>query len=269
MKEQALEIASSGDNRLSARNLLREYLQHVILRELFDAGLLDSFVFHGGTALRLLHDLPRFSEDLDFHLDRQNPDYNLKNTLQKLQNSLEASGYKIHRSDSLEGTVKSSFIKFRGLLYEAELSPHQDENLSIKIELDTNPPEGFSLDSSFVSEFFPISLLHHDRSSFLAGKLHAILQRNYTKGRDFFDLMFYISRWEKLHPNIEYLNNALSQTGYTGPEISETNWKAEVRNVVREIDWGKVKQDVGSFLERQSDLKAFQKDYLVSLLEDR
>ncbi|MBS3793104.1 MAG: nucleotidyl transferase AbiEii/AbiGii toxin family protein [Candidatus Bipolaricaulota bacterium] len=71
MREKALQIAAQQDGEQDKLNYLREYLQHLILREMFELNWLTELVFHGGTALRMLHDLNRFSEYLGFHLEQE------------------------------------------------------------------------------------------------------------------------------------------------------------------------------------------------------
>ncbi len=168
---------------------------------------------------------------------------------------------------SSEGNVKNPSIKFAGgLLKEAGISPHPNQKLNIKLEIDTNPPSGFSTETSLINEYFPVALIHHDKSSFIAGKCHAILQREWTKGRDFFDLLFYLNRWEGIEPNYGYLNKALIQTGYKGAKITEKNWRTLLLEKVNEVSWPAVEEDVKPFLLNVEDLKIFSKEFLVEEL---
>ena len=123
-------------------------------------------------------------------------------------------------------TVHSAFIRFSGLLYELGLSPHRDEVLAVKIEVDTNPPAGATLATTVVRRHVILQLQHHDRASLFAGKLHAILQRPYTKGRDLYDLLWYLSDPSWPPPNLALLNNALHQTGWSGAFLTAQNWRA-------------------------------------------
>jgi hypothetical protein len=266
MKDRALSIADDQQTDLEKRNHLREYLQHVILRELFELESLEEVLFHGGTALRILHGLDRFSEDLDFHTKTPRPDLQLETWLEPMAEQLEYQGYDISWSAPGEGNVQSSFVKFRGLLYEADISPHENEKLNIKLEVDCHPPAGFEAETSSVGAFFPYVVEHHDRPTFVGGKLHAILQREWAKGRDFFDLMFYLTRWPATDPNIIYLNNALEQTDWEGPRITTDNWRTVTADRVEQVDWEEVREDVEPFVLRSGDLKALRKDLLVSEL---
>ncbi|MEE9168051.1 MAG: nucleotidyl transferase AbiEii/AbiGii toxin family protein [Candidatus Neomarinimicrobiota bacterium] len=266
MKEQAITIARRGKNNLEARNLLREYLQHVILRQLFEKDLLRFLIFHGGTALRIFHDLHRFSEDLDFHLEWPGPDIDFRAKMQKIKSGLALGGYQISVKENYGKTVIPVSIRFHEVLQEAGIALQRRENLSIKVEIDTNPPQGFVTETAFINKYFPFAIKHHDLGSFLAGKLHAILHRRYTKGRDVYDLMFYLSRWPELEPNLEYLDNALVQTGYDGEKITGQDWREEVIRLLEKTDFDGVKKDVESFLESEADLALMTRENLRSLL---
>jgi hypothetical protein len=120
------------------------------------------------------------------------------------------------------------------------LSPHRKESLLIKLEVDTKPPAGAVLETTLVRHHLTLRLQHHDRSSLLAGKLHAILQRPYPKGRDIYDLIWYLSDRSWPGPNLVLLNNALQQTSWAGPEVTEESWQGLVRERVATFDWERV-----------------------------
>jgi len=117
-----------------------------------------------------------------------------------------------------------------------------------------------------VRRFVVLQLQHHDKASLLAGKLHAILQRPYTKGRDLFDLLWYLSdpAWSK--PNFVLLNNALSQNNWQDEPMNEHNWKAKVLSKLRTLDWKDVTRDVLPFITGSFDLDLLQYDTFKSLL---
>lgn len=266
MKEQALQIVAAESTDRAKKNRLREYLQHVLLRELFEQDLLEKLLFHGGTALRIIYDLARFSEDLDFHLKEPQPDFNLSPYMEALPDRLEKSGYDVTLTTRLSGQVKSSMIRFTGLLYECGLTPHPNQNLSVKLEIDAKPPAAFSFETSTVNQYLPYVIHHHDRPTFLAGKLHAMLERAYVKGRDFYDLVFYLNRWKDIEPNIPYLNNALVQTGYEGVPLTPENWRELVAHKVESVNWEEVIEDVEPFLLRLEDRKLLKQELLLGSL---
>jgi len=266
MKDEALRIARDENNPKQAKNRLREYLQHVILRQLFEQGLTDRLIFHGGTALRIVYGLRRFSEDLDFHLAVPDSKFSLEEILPALVRGLRLSGYETSLKDNTDKTVQSMFVKFTGLLYEAGISPHSSELLSVNIEVDTNPPAGFLVERTMVNIYFPFAVKHHDQSTFLAGKLHAVFQRKYTKGRDWYDLAFYLSRWRGVAPNVDYLNNALLQTGWEGVEVSKGNWRSLVADKSGTVNWQRIREDVAPFIESEADLDFLQEEMFRGLL---
>ena len=135
MKEQALSLVKNVTDHQTGFNMLREYLQHLILRELFEINILEKLVFHGGTALHIIYHLNRFSEDLDFHLLYKDLNFDLKSIIEKLISHLEIQGYEVSVKNKLQGSVVSSFIKFRGILFETDISPHQDEKINIKFDI--------------------------------------------------------------------------------------------------------------------------------------
>ena len=138
--------------------------------------------FQGGTSLRFLFALPRYSEDLDFTLEGDPAFYDLRAYLAAIRSELAREGYEVGLGLNDQRTVHRAFVRFRDLLYEAGLSPHQNEVLTVQIEIDTNPPAGAVLETRLVRRHVTLRLQHYDRASLLAGKIHAILQRSYTKG---------------------------------------------------------------------------------------
>lgn len=266
MKDQALQIAAAAGDDRSARNQLREYLQHVILRAMFERDVLESLVFHGGTGLRIVHGLPRFSEDLDFHTAGPDAVFDLGLHAEGLRVDLEQAGYSVELTPKLEGNVQGVMVKFPGLLHDAGLHARAEARLNVKLEIDRNPPDGFGVERSPVNIYFPFVVKHHDRASFLAGKLHALLQRPYPKGRDYYDLMFYLQRWNDIEPNLPYLQNALRQTEYAGAHVADDTWRQVIADRVESVDWDRIHEDVAPFLLRPADAKAFQKQMLLQLL---
>ena len=221
---------------------------------------------HPSATLRIIQGLNRFSEDLDFHLSVKDDQYALSPVIAKLGKNLALQGYTISDSMVKEKTVRSTFIKFERLLFECGLSPNEDEKLSIKLEVGANPPPGWKVERRIINTYFPFSLIHHDAPSFLSGKIHAILQRPYTKGRDFYDLIFLLSRWQGLHPNIPYLQNALQQTGYMGAPINENSWKSVLSDTARSLNWSQIQDDIRPFVTSEADSEILDLKILLDLL---
>ncbi|MES0341702.1 MAG: nucleotidyl transferase AbiEii/AbiGii toxin family protein [Candidatus Humimicrobiaceae bacterium] len=265
MKDYILELVSTKTGYNAKLNIMREYLQAYILRVMHDNRVFRSAAFLGGTALRFLYNLPRFSEDLDFSLTEKKQ-FIFSDLVVKIKQELELAGYSISINYNDEKTVQYAMIKFDELMHEAQLSPHREQKFSIKIEIDTNPPEGADLKTNIVNKYFLISFLSYDIPSLFAGKLHALLSRKYTKGRDYFDLGWYLSRWKNITPNISLLQNALRQTGWRGEMPLGDTWRDLLYRTAKEADWKKVEEDVKNFLENPADMNIFTKKDMLDLI---
>ena len=146
------------------------------------------------------------------------------------------------------------------------MSPHPDQVLMVKVEVDTNPPAGAVVTTSVVRRHIMLHTQHHDRASLLAGKLHAVLQRPYLKGRDVYDMLWYLSDPAWPAPNFTMLNNALQQTGWTGGCITEHNWREAVRHRIRAVEWDQVVADARPFLEPAANLDILTIENIFRLL---
>lgn len=251
-----------------ARCIVREYLQARTLEFLQDNGAFVNWAFVGGTALRFLYSLPRFSEDLDFSIAESGMEDNFTELMVKIKNRFIAENYVVAIKAKADKTVKAAFIKFPGLLYELGLSPLSHEVISIKVDIDSNPPAGANLETSIIRKHCLLNLQHYGKSSLLAGKLHALSTRKYTKGRDVYDLMWYLSDRTWPGPNINLLNNALKQTGWPEPGLTENNWRHHITKRISEFDWDKVITDVKPFIEKQNDLQMLTLENIIKLLTD-
>lgn len=266
MKAYIEQLLRGIADPINGRNLVREYLQARILESLQRAGAMVPLAFHGGTALRFLYAIPRFSEDLDFALERSQSSYDFRAYLRAMQAEFEKEGYQVGIKLNDRKTVNSAFVRFNSLLYEFGLSAQRDEVLAVKIEVDTHPPAGAGLDTTLIRRHVTLRLQHHDRSSLLAGKLHALFQRRYIKGRDLYDLMWYLSDPDWPDPNLTLLQNVLQQTGWDGPCPDEQNWRDILCQRLRKLDWKKSIADVKPFLERSNEVGLLIQENFEKLL---
>ena len=164
MKDYCLELAGAQKTTAVKYNVMREYLQAYVLRIMHDKNIFESTAFVGGTALRFLYDLPRFSQDLDFSLHKKMK-VPFSELMKVIKQELVLAGYGASVDYKEDKTVQSAFVKFEGLLYEAKLSPMKSQKFSVKIEIDTKPPEGAVLTTQIVNKFFPIAFLSYDLPS--------------------------------------------------------------------------------------------------------
>jgi predicted nucleotidyltransferase component of viral defense system len=266
MKAYLADLVRQTSNPLQGRNLAREYLQVRILAALQRSGAMIPLALQGGTALRLLYAHGRFSEDLDFALEGKREQYDFRSYLQDIRSELAPEGYPVEFKVNDRKTVQSAFVRFPGLFYELGLSTQQSEVLAVKIEVDTNPPQGAGLSTTVVRRFVLLQIQHHDKASLLAGKIHAVLQRAYSKGRDVYDLLWYLSDPTWPEPNLVLLNNALTQTHWAGEKMTEDSWRDQVRSHLRTLNWNSIKDDVRPFVEPGFDLNLLTVENLERVL---
>lgn len=250
------------------RNVMREYLQSRVLLAMQERGAWSSLAFLGGTALRFLFLVPRFSEDLDFSLEGNRNAFDFVGLLEGVSRRLEGEAYQVELKASTKSTVNKAFIRFRGIEYDVGLSPHRDQVFSVKVEVDTNPPPGAVIKMTTIQRYAALRLAHHDEASLVAGKVCAVLLREWLKGRDVYDLVWYLSNPQWPQPNEALLAGALAQAGREDL-IVDQRWKAALAERVTEADWTKVLPDVERFLERPTDRWMLERETVLSVLKDR
>jgi len=196
-------------------------------------------------------------------------DSEFRRALEQVKRALAVEGYPIEITVSDRKTVASAWVKFPGLPRELGLSPHAAQTLSIKIEVDTRPPAGAGIETTMVPRQVTLHLCHYDKASLLAGKLHAIFSRPWAKGRDLYDLAWYLADRHWPAPNLKFLNASLTQTGWKGPVMTEANWRPELLDRIEGLDWEKARADVRPFLKRAGDLSLVTLDVLRDLVQGK
>lgn len=264
MKDIALQITREAKGE--KLHALREYVQNYILFLMQKLGMSSLLYFVGGTALRFLYRIRRYSEDLDFSAAEDWNASDLSNFMKKITNQLEKSGYSCAINIKERHGMQKAIIGFIGLLYEAGLTHRKEQKLNIHLEIDLNPPKGWIGTKTIVDLHLPVVLQHYDLASLFAGKCHAVLMRVYTKGRDVYDLFWYRTKYKDLLPNFELLNNALQQTQKGFIKVTPDNWLEILGQRIRSLKWKTLEDDVLPFLEFQDDLLSFTQENLLMLL---
>ena len=162
-------------------------------------------------------------------------------------------------------TVNSSFLKFSEILHENGLTQRKDQKLFIKMEVDLNPPAGFVTDISFIQGIVPMNVIHYNISSLFAGKLHAILLRQYTKGRDFYDLMWFLG--QNVVPNYTQLQNAVCQTTGQREKLNAVNLKERLKKRIGDVKWSDVVDEVGEFLVNRDEVRYLTADVFNQIID--
>lgn len=245
-------------------NVSREFLQFLCLKAMSDKNIFAQLAFVGGTSLRVLYDLKRFSEDLDFSVTQKKL-YDFKNIERQLTRAFRLYGLPFEAKTKTAGNVHNMMMKFTGLPKELGFSELPGQKLSIKLEVDANPPQGWTLENTLVNKIYMFTIVHYDLPSLYAGKLHACFCRKFTKGRDIYDLVWYIGK--KIVPNFDLLNRAIKQTETKYPGINAKNFKQTLSNYVSGIDFDLVKKDVERFLEDKAELNIFNAEIIKDAIQ--
>jgi predicted nucleotidyltransferase component of viral defense system len=241
---------------LEEEQALREITQEILLAALGRTDFFQKAGFQGGTCLRIFHGLNHFSEDLDFALQERDSSFNLQPYLDIAKKELTAYGFELEMNDrsKVGQTVRKAFVKDDSLgnLLQLNFKPTSGpmRKMRIKLEVDTNPPEGASFEIKHMDFPFLSAVCVFDLSSLYAGKLHALLCREYLKGRDWYDFVWYTAR--RTPANYVLLSSALNQIGpWTGKRVhADRAWCLKrLQERIKVIDWNQARQDVRRFIK--------------------
>jgi predicted nucleotidyltransferase component of viral defense system len=238
-------------------NFCREYLQVVILKSAFETAIGRALVFQGGTCLRICHELKRYSEDLDFSLVERPAGYSFRKLHTTILRDLSREGFEVSGSVSEDKIVQKAFIRVAGLPAQFGLTLPAAQKLAIKVEVDVRPPENGRRESYFVSRFgelFPI--LKYDLPTLFAGKALAILCRPYQRGRDYYDLIWFLT--QRLQGNMDYFVSGMKQAKSASRAriASLKAWTDVLREIARKVEEVKpadLLKDLRPFLEDPTD----------------
>lgn len=257
---------------LEEEQALREITQEVVLAALGRTDFFTRAALQGGTCLRIFHGLPRFSEDLDFALATSNSGFQLGPYLEAVSAELTAYGYALEIDErDKAGAVRTGFLKddsLGGLLrlgYRPSTGPLR--KIRIKLEVDTHPPEGARYNMPTLDFPFAAAVRVFDPPSLLAGKIHALLCRPYTKGRDWYDFIWYAAR--KIAINHDLLSSALNQVGPWAGQGVVTNdeWCGrELQATIGRLDFEHAREDVRRFVKPTEvrSLELWSQEFLLA-----
>jgi predicted nucleotidyltransferase component of viral defense system len=263
-------------NALEQDHALAEIMQHYVLASLARAGFFSHAAFHGGTCLRILHAMNRFSEDLDFVLKAPDSSFNWEPSLARIRRDCADEGIRVdvQGRETRELAVRKAFVKTdsigRILSLELPFARRRPRTIRIKLEVDTNPPAGAALDTRYIT--FPVTaaVTCMDLASGFGSKCHALLCRDYTKGRDWYDFLWYTSR--RVRPNLDLLAHALEQQGpWASRQLTVTAlWLLDaLRARIAAIDWPATADDVARFVmsREQPGLEVWSSALFLQQLE--
>ncbi|MHC4951418.1 MAG: nucleotidyl transferase AbiEii/AbiGii toxin family protein [Planctomycetota bacterium] len=260
---------------IEEQQAIREITQEVVLAALGRGDFFKHALFQGGTCLRIFYGLNRFSEDMDFILLEPDSEFKLQDHLRHLSDELAAFSYDIEIADrsKADAAVKKAFLKDNSLGKVINLH-HRNQSgpmpkIRIKLEVDTNPPAGSGKEMQYLDFPFVSAVAVQDKPSLFAGKIHALLCREYIKGRDWYDFIWYTSYGVDI--NYQFLSSAINQQGtWQGQHINtDKTWVVkELEQKITSLDWKQATNDVRQFVRtnEQPSLDLWGKELFLAQL---
>ena len=254
---------------------LREIMQEIALLGLWRSKFFERAAFYGGTALRVLYDLDRFSEDLDFSLLKPDKQFDLSFYNEALKKELSSFGFKVdieNRAKSEKTAVQSTFLKAntRNQMLTIDLDNNfikripRNQKLKIKLEIDTDPPPGFSTAIKYLLLPIPFSIRTFSLPDLFAGKMHAVLCRGWKsriKGRDWYDFIWFAANHPELH--LFHLEQRMRQTGHWEKKTIFTaeDFHEKLSQRINQINIEQAQKDVEPFVKNAESLSLWSRDF--------
>jgi predicted nucleotidyltransferase component of viral defense system len=257
----------TGDDRINAQH---EVMQQITLAGLYRSGFFNKAAFYGGTCLHLFYGLQRFSEDMDFSLLQADTDFKLENYFESIINEFKSLGRDVVISKKEKKNlmnIESAFLKDDSAIYNVQFRTEQ--NIKIKIEVDVNPPSGFSTEHKFLLLPFSFMVRCYTLPDLYAGKMHALLFRNWNnrvKGRDWYDFEWYVRNNAPL--NFQHLSQRTKQFGsLLGGGLTQSSFIQLLMEKISKTNMEMIKADVKPFIKNPEELGIWSTTYFTHLAE--
>jgi predicted nucleotidyltransferase component of viral defense system len=256
---------------------LREVMQEITLAGLSRTDFFEKAAFYGGTALRIFYGLDRYSEDLDFSLLKSDPDFSIEPYFKAILDEFKSLGLTVSIKEKKKQTaIDSAFLKAETIWQEIvledivkETGVRSNKTLKIKIEVDRQPPLNFKTEEKLLVRPFSFYVKCYAKPSLFAGKMHALLFRNWVnrvKGRDWYDLEWYIKKGIPLDVN-HFLTRAQDTGDWLGDSISKEQIVELLDAKIKLVSFSNIKDDVVRFIPNDDVLTIWSPEYFKDLIE--
>jgi predicted nucleotidyltransferase component of viral defense system len=281
MNEAVRQILATYEIRSVEDSLraLREVMQEIALLGLWRSKFFENAAFYGGTALRVLYGLDRFSEDLDFSLLEKRQNFDLGDYSEALKRELASFGFAVEiesRPKPASAAIQSAFLKAdtrtqmitvefdKGLVQKVP----RNQVLKIKLEIDVDPPPGFATEVRYLLRPVPFSVRTFSLPDLFAGKMHAVLCRGWksrVKGRDWYDLVWFAAYHPELH--LVHLEQRMRQTGHwQGPApLTAGDLRDLLSNRIEKVDIDQIRREVERFVKDPAALAVWSKEFFLDV----
>ena len=277
MNEAIRQILATYEVRSLEDSLraLREVMQEIALLGLWRSKFFEKAALYGGTALRVLYGLDRFSEDLDFSLLKKGESFDLADYSEALKKELASFGFAVEiesRAKPASAAIRSAFLKAdtrtqmitvefdKGLVQKVP----RNQVLKIRLEVDIDPPPGFRTGVRYLLRPVPFSVRTFSLPDLFAGKMHAVLCREWksrVKGRDWYDLVWFAAHHPDLH--LAHLEQRMRQTGHwTGPApLTAEDLRDLMIRRVDKVDIDQIRREVEPFVKDAAALAIWSSEF--------
>lgn len=262
-------------------NALKEIFQEIALLGLWRAKFYEKAAFYGGTALRILYGLDRFSEDLDFSLLKPEKNFNLSRYNQAIKDELNGFGFDVTvetKTKNVDSNIESAFIKAetKKQFILIDISSdiinhvHHMKSMKIKMEVDTNPPGKFATESKILLQPIPFAVKTYKLPDLFAGKIHALLCRPWqqrVKGRDWYDFVWYVGR--RTPVNLAHLKERLVQSQHwkRSNKLELKSLRDILTAKVNETNFNNAKKDILPFIKDKQAVELWSKEFFIALVD--
>jgi len=268
------------NSRAEYEQALKEIMQEITLAGLYRTDFFKVAAFYGGTALRILHGLDRFSEDLDFSLLKPSNDFDFEPYLLGIAREFDSFGIKVEVRQKIKAKasdIDSAFLKSNTFWNEILLTlSEKDEifnsrpNIKIKIEVDTQPPMGFKTEDVLLLRPYSFYVKSYRLPDLFAGKLHALLFRkwkNRVKGRDWYDMEWYIQKG--ISVNLTHFKIRAIESGDWDSSLLLDHFKLLelLQQKIRNTDLELIKQDVRPFINSENSMRIWSESYFMDIIK--
>lgn len=258
---------------------LREIMQEITLAGLSRTDFFEKAAFYGGTALRIFYGLDRYSEDLDFSLLKPDPNFSIEPYFKAVRAEFQSLGLTVsikEKKKTKQTSIDSAFLKAETIWQEIilediikETGVRSNKSLKIKIEVDRQPPSNFKTEEKLLLRPFSFYVKCFTKPSLFAGKMHALLFRkwlNRVKGRDWYDLEWYIKKGIPLDVN-HFLTRAKDTNDWSDDSISDKQIIELLETKIKSVSFSSVKEDVVRFIKNDDGLNIWSPEYFKDLIE--
>lgn len=264
-------------NKAEREQALREILQELTLIGLWRGKFFEHAAFYGGTALRILYGLDRFSEDLDFTLTTPGLEFSWDRYTKAVVEELNSYGFTVdikekHKKKS--SAIRSAFLKTNTVESLINIGAnsqdlqgfHGGALVRIKVEIDTNPPKGLHFEQLYTKQPFSRPIKVVTKPDLFASKMHAALYRAWkkrVKGRDWWDVVWFIRNDTPI--NLSHLEQCMREKKQLDPnEVLDRDRLIDIfTRRVNEIDIKAAQHDVRPFLKDDTLVDDWSQEFFI------